>query len=162
MTIPLFQNLVKQKYTSAKGKNTLQKCLGALKNMKNLKSPDIDGFTVEIYKFFWNDIKFPLLNCLNESLEKGNFSVSQRQGLITCLPKERKEKHFMKNLHPITLLCVDFKLATSCIANRLKPILQNIISRTQKGFLRWRYIGECVRIISDLMDKLEEDIFLVY
>jgi hypothetical protein len=62
--------------------------------MKIFKSPGIDGFTVEFYKFFWNDIKFPLLNCLNESLEKGNFSVSQRQGLITCLPKEGKEKHF--------------------------------------------------------------------
>jgi hypothetical protein len=44
------------------------------------------------------------------------FSVSQHQGLITCLPKEGKEKHFMKNWRPITLLCVDFKLATSCIA----------------------------------------------
>ena len=50
------------------------------------------------FKFFWNDIKFPLLNCLNESLEKGNFSVSQRQGLITCLPKEGKEKHFYEKL----------------------------------------------------------------
>ena len=68
----------------------------------------------------------------------------------------------MKNWRPITLLCVDFKLVTSCIANRLKPILQNIINQTQKSFLRGRYIGECVRIISDLMDKLEEDIFLVY
>ena len=38
----------------------------------------------------------------------------------------------------------------------MKPILQNSISQTQKGFLRGRYIGECVRIISDLMDKLEE------
>ena len=36
----------------------------------------------------WNDIKFPLLNCLNNSLEKGKFSVSQRQGLITCLPQK--------------------------------------------------------------------------
>ena len=63
----------------------------------------------------------------------------------------------MKNWRPITLLCVDFKLATSYITSRLKPILQNIISQTQKGFLRGRYIGECVRIISDLMDKLEED-----
>ena len=63
----------------------------------------------------------------------------------------------MKICIPITLLCVDFILASSCIANRLKPVLQNIISQTQKGFLRGRYIGECVRIISDLMDKLEEE-----
>jgi hypothetical protein len=63
----------------------------------------------------------------------------------------------MNNWRSITLLCVDFKLASSCIANRLKPILQNIISQIQKGFLRGRHIGECVRIISDLMDKLEEE-----
>jgi hypothetical protein len=51
--------------------------------MKNFKSPGIDGFTVEFYKFFWNDIKIPLVKCLNESLDNGKFSVSQRQGLIT-------------------------------------------------------------------------------
>ena len=96
------------------------------------------------FQFFWNDIKFPLLDCLNESLEKEHFSVSQCQALITCLPKGGKQKHFMKNWHPITLLCIDFKLATACIANRLKHILQNIISQTQKGFLRGGYIGECV------------------
>jgi hypothetical protein len=50
----------------------------------------------------------------------------------------------MKNWHQITLLCIDFKLATTCIANRLKHILQNIKSQTQKYFLRGGYIGECV------------------
>jgi hypothetical protein len=58
-------------------------------------------------------MKFPLLNCLNNSSEKRKCSISQRQGLITCPPKEGKEKDFMKNWHPITLLCVDFKLASS-------------------------------------------------
>jgi hypothetical protein len=33
-----------------------------------------------LYVENWNDIKFPLLNCLNNSFEKGKFSVSQRQG----------------------------------------------------------------------------------
>jgi hypothetical protein len=42
---------------------------------------------------------------------------------------------------PITLLNVDFKIASACIANRIKPILKNIISGTQKGFLKGRYIG---------------------
>jgi hypothetical protein len=35
---------------------TFQECLFSLKNMKIFKSPGIDGFTVEFYKFFWNDI----------------------------------------------------------------------------------------------------------
>jgi hypothetical protein len=88
-----------------------------LRCFEKYESPGIDGFTVEYYFFLnWNDIKFPLLNSLNNSLEKGTFSVSQRQELIIFLPKEGKEKHFMKNWRPITLLCVDFILASSCIA----------------------------------------------
>jgi hypothetical protein len=124
--------------------------------MKNFKSPGIDGFTVEFYKLFWNDIKIPLVKCLNESLDNGKFSVSQRQGLITCIPKEGKPKHVLKNWHPITLLNVDFKIASACIANRIKPILRNIISETQKGFLKGRYIGECTRLIYDLIDKFHK------
>ena len=48
------------------------------------------------------------MKCLNESLDTVKFSVSQRQGLITCIPKEGKPKHFLKNWRPITLLNVDF------------------------------------------------------
>jgi hypothetical protein len=62
--------------------------------------------------------------------------------LITCIPKEGKPKHFHKNWGPITLLNVDFKIASACIANTIKPILKNIISETQKGFLKGGYIGE--------------------
>ena len=126
--------------------------------MKNFKSPYIDGFTVEFYKFLWTDIKIPLVKCLNESLDKGKCSTSQRQGLITCIPKEGKSKFYLKNWRPITLLCVDFKIASaSILANRVKPILQNIISQTQKEFLKGRYIDECTRIIDDLIDKMEEE-----
>jgi hypothetical protein len=57
--------------------------------------------------------------------------INYNQGLITCIPKEGKPKHF-----PITLLNIDFKIASTCIANRIKPILRNIISETQKGFLK--------------------------
>jgi hypothetical protein len=44
---------------------------------------------------------------------------------------------------------------------KLKPILRNIISETQKGFLKGRYIGECTRPVYDLIDKLEEDDILI-
>jgi hypothetical protein len=54
-------------------------------------------------------------------------------------------------------LNVDFKIASACIANRIKPILRNIISETQKRFLKSRYIGEFTILIYDLIDKLEEE-----
>jgi hypothetical protein len=44
------------------------------------------------------------------------------------------------------------------LANRIKPFLNQIISETQQVFLRGRYIGECTRLLFDLIEKAEEDI----
>jgi len=142
---------------SCEGDLSVEECLLSLKKMKNSKSPGYDGYTVEFYKFFWNDIKEFLIRSFNYSYKNGEFSVSQRQGLVTCIPKEGKCKYYLKNWRPITLLNVDVKIASSTIANRIKPVLQDLISDSQKGFLKGRYIGECTRLISDLIDRMEED-----
>ena len=74
---------------------TEDELLKSLKGMSNRKSPGIDGFTVEFYKFFWTDVKLYLLNSLNQAYEKGELSVSQKQGMITCLPKDGKPKEYI-------------------------------------------------------------------
>jgi hypothetical protein len=43
------------------------------------------------------------------------------------------------------------------ISNRLIPALVDLISQTQKTFLKGIYIGECTRLIFDLIEKMEED-----
>ena len=62
----------------------------ALKNMKNDKSPGPDGFTAEFFKFFWIDIGIFVLRSLNYAYRTGQLSVTQKQGVITCLPKPNK------------------------------------------------------------------------
>ena len=49
------------------------------------------------------------------------------------------------------------KICSAAISNRLKPVLVDLISQTQKGVLKGRYIGECTRLIFDLIEKMEED-----
>ena len=41
---------------------------------------------------------------INYSFIKCELSVTQRQGISTCIPKENKPKQHFKNLLPITLL----------------------------------------------------------
>ena len=43
------------------------------------------------------------------------------------------------------------------ISNRLKPALVDLISQTQTFFLKGIYIGECTRLIFDIIEKMEED-----
>ena len=77
----------------------------------------------------------------------GNLSVTQKQGIITCLPKPNKNRHFLKNWRPISLLNVIYKLASAVIANRIKVVLNSLIHEDQKGFISGRFIGENVKLI---------------
>ena len=122
----------------------------SLNQSKNNKSPGLDGFPVEFYKAFW-DLLGPLLpRALSYSFKNNSLSSSQKQALITCISKGSKARKFLKNWRPISLLNSSYKLASTCIADRMKPLLQKVIKSTQKGF-----ISECTREIFDLMCEAE-------
>ena len=124
--------------------------------MKNGKSPGTDGFPAEFYKFFWPDLGTYVVNSLNEAFDKRELLVTQKQGIITLLPKGDKPREFLKNWRPISLLNVNYKLLEGTMANRMKKVLPNIINQEQKGFLKKRYTGENIRTLYDTMQYLEE------
>jgi len=130
---------------------TESEILKSLKNMKNGKSPGTDGLVAEFYKFFWIDIKQFLLESLKLSLSMGELSIEQRRGIITLIPKKDKNRLFLKNWRPISLLNVDFKILTKALANRLCKVLPNIIHEDQTGYIKGRFIGCNIRLIEDVM-----------
>lgn len=136
---------------SIEGMITLDEAKYALKNMKNDKSPGPDGFTVEFFKFFFQDIGAFLVRSINYGFSIEGLSVTQRQGVITCIPKDNKPKQFIKNWRPISLLNTAYKIASSCISNRLKTVLPSIISEHQKGFLKGRNISDNIRMLYDVL-----------
>ena len=92
-----------------------------------------------------------ILRSVNYAYRTDSLSVTQKQGMITCIPKPNKSRHFLKNWRPISLLNVIYKLAASVIANRIKSVLDSIVHEDQKGFIAGRYIGENVRLIYDVL-----------
>ena len=49
------------------------------------------------------------------------------------------------------MLSLIYKLASAAIANRIKPHLSQIIDNTQCDFVPARYLGECTRLIFNIM-----------
>ena len=117
-----------------------EEILSILKKMKNNKSPGSDGFSVEFFKFFYKDIIVFIRRAINEGYRLGKLSVTQKKGIMTCIPKGDKSREFLKNWRPITLLNVIYKIASGCIAERLKTVLSKLISSDQTGFISGRYI----------------------
>ena len=131
------------------GPLTETECLECLKPMESNKSRGNDGLPAEFYKVFWKDIKRHLLNALNYAYLKGLLSITHRRGLITLIPKMNKPTNLVKNWRPITLLNCDYKIATKCIASRIKKVLPKLINNDQTGFMKNRFIGENIRLALD-------------
>ena len=76
----------------------------------------------------------PLKECLTGAYH-GEMSISQKRGVISMLPKKNKDTLLLKNWRPITLLNIDYKIATKCIAKRLEKVLTELINRDQTGYV---------------------------
>ena len=104
-----------------------------------------------IFKVFWKKIGFFVMRSVNYSYNIGELSLIQRQGIITLIPKEN-----ITNYRPICLLNTVYKIASASIANRIKTVIDKLISRDQSGFISGRYIGDNTRIVYDLMQFVDE------
>ena len=111
---------------------------------------------MEFYKLFYDLLGENLLACLNEAYEENELTISQRRGIITLLPKEDSSLLDLHNWRPITLLNVDLKIAAKAIAKRLETVLPNLIHPDQTGFVKGRYIGENIRLTSDVLDLTKD------
>ena len=120
--------------------------------MATNKSPGSDSFTAAFYLHFWNLIAKYMVESFNYAFQNGILFISQRQGVISLIPKQEKNLEFLKNWRPVSLLNVDYKILTKVIALRLEKVLPKIISSSQSGYVKKRYIGESIRLIKDVMD----------
>ena len=120
--------------------------------MKSFQEPGNDGMPIEFCKKCWTLISGPFLECINESFEKGEMSNTQKQAVITLIEKKGKDRCFIENWRPISLLNVYAKIMSKMIATRRKNVLPNFIHHNQSGYVKDRYIGETVRSIYDLVD----------
>jgi len=126
-----------------------------LSSMTPNKSPGFDGLPLEFYIVFWNDICDMLINSYNYSFENGLLSLSQRNGVVTLIPKKDKSPLKIKNYRPISLLSVDYKIIAKTMANRLKKFMGDLIHNDQSGFLKGRNIGNNIRLLLDVIDYTE-------
>ena len=128
----------------------------ALKGIAKNKSPGSDGFSVEFYLRFWNDIKHFFFQMVAESVQRRVLPKTLSEGILTLVPKANRPRHEIKSYRPITLLNVSYKIIAAAIAKRFKKILPTIIDKDQTGFMSGRFIGDNTRLTYDLIQELKK------
>ena len=86
------------------GELRVEEASNYMKHCRSDASPGSSGFTGAFYKFFWRNLKHFVVNSLNYAYETGNLSISQKLGVLILLPKPDKDKRFLANWRPISLL----------------------------------------------------------
>ena len=112
------------------GDLTIEECSKALSNMPVAKSPGVDSLPAEFYRRFWTLLGPDLVEVYNFCYRHGRLCKSQRQGAITLLYK-KGDCLDPANWRPITLLCVDYKIAAKALGNCLLQVITSVVSADQ-------------------------------
>ena len=79
-----------------------------------------DGLSKEFYICFFDEIITHLLAALNFVFDQRQLSKSQRQAIITLIEKKGKDKRYLKNWRPISLINIDSKIASKALAFKIE------------------------------------------
>jgi hypothetical protein len=116
---------------------------GIVFSLAHNKSPGPDGFPGEFYQFFWDLIKVSLKNFfddfVNGSLDIGRLNFGTNTLLSKC-----EDALVIQKFRPICLMNTSLKIVTKGMNNRLAPMAEHIIYKTQTAFMKNRHIMEGV------------------
>ena len=114
------------------------------------KSPGVDGLPVEFYIQNWEIISDDILNLYSTFLNIGCLGTSQRKGIIILIPKSDNVLS-ITNFRPITLLCVDYKILSKILAERIRAVLHKVVHNKQFCGIPGRSIIQCNMELRDVI-----------
>ena len=142
---------------SIEGLFTKEEILRAIKDMKNNKSPGIDGLTREFYIIMWDVIGNDLIDVIANVCLQDQLPESWTEGLVTLIFKEKGDVNDLKNWRPITLLNTDYKIMTKALANRMRKVAGHVVNLDQSCEIQKRSIHDELFFIRDFMHFYHEN-----
>lgn len=133
---------------------TLSEIKETISSMNSGKSPGPDGYPVEFYKRFSNQLAPLLLEVFNHSYSQGSLPATLRQASISLIHKKDKDPLNCASYRPISLLPVDVKILAKILARCLGPIMPLIISEDQTGFIAGRHSFSNIRRLLGVIHTL--------
>ncbi|KAH9651249.1 reverse transcriptase domain-containing protein [Citrus sinensis] len=134
---------------------TEEEVADALAQMCPTKAPGPDGLPAAFFQKHWSSVKEGVVTtCLHVLNEGGNLAPLNHT-YIALIPKENKPKK-VTEFRPISLCNVIYRIIAKTMENRLKQILNDIISPTQSAFVPGRLIMDNLVIGYECLNKIRQ------
>ena len=139
---PDMNNFLLKEYTVEEIKQNLD-------DIGDLKAPGADGMPTIFYKHFWHIVGHDVVSEVMSFLNGGAMRQDWNDTVVALIPKVANPDN-VKDLRPISLCNVIYKIASKVLSNRLKVILPDIIALNQSAFVLRRLITDNVLLAYEM------------
>ena len=99
-----------------------------------------------VFRYMW------VYDKCNPYISKLGIKQFSKKAVIKILKIKDKDKRFIKNWRPISLLNKDMKIISKALPTRIKNTLLFLISSIQTAYVKNRFISKSGRVISDILE----------
>ena len=119
------------------------------------KAPGLDSIPAFFYQDYWDTVKFDVFSTVQAFFHSGSLLKSFNHTFITLIPK----KSFPDNVNqfrPTSLCNVIYKVISKILVNRLKPLMDQLVTPYQNAFIKGRNISDNILIAHEIFGILSK------
>ncbi|GAU47272.1 hypothetical protein TSUD_280950 [Trifolium subterraneum] len=131
-------------------------CKKALFDMGPHKAPGEDGYPAIFFQHCWDIVGESLYKYVNQLWSTNPSLISFINNIMLVLIPKVDKPEFVSQFRPISLCNVTYKIITKVIVNRIKPLLDGIISPYQSSFIPGCTIHHNIIVAQEMVHSMAE------
>ncbi|KAM6546692.1 hypothetical protein CsatB_027428 [Cannabis sativa] len=118
-----------------------------------LKAPGPDSFSGCFYRKYWDVVGLNLCATVKEFFSSGVMDSKLNSSFICLIPKVEFPLS-MDQFRPISLCNFTYKIIAKILSNRLRPLMNDLVSPFQSAFIPGRWIAESSILTQEIIHKI--------
>lgn len=121
-----------------------------------LKARGLDGFPARFYQRNWEVVRQDIVGAVQKFFHSGIMPPGVNDMAIVLIPKIDQPLE-LKDFRPISLCNVVYKVVSKCLVNRLRKILDELVSCEQSAFVPGRLITDNALLAFECFHSIQKN-----